>query len=108
MRKPRDYDAELKALDYKARRLKDRKLVQLGELVIATGADTLPIEILAGALLAAKAASDTRTKEEWKRLGAAFFQRTTRDAARDADRDEVSSSPSASRTTSPPAEPGLL
>ena len=108
MRKPRDFDAELKALDDKARRLKDRKLVQLGELVIAIGADTLPIEILAGALLEAKATSDARMKEEWKRLGAAFFQRTARNAGRDTDRNEVSRSPSASRTTSPAAEPGLL
>ncbi|MFE3839639.1 conjugal transfer protein TraD, partial [Pseudogemmobacter sonorensis] len=41
MRKPRDYDAELKALEDKARELKARKVQQLGELVIATGADSL-------------------------------------------------------------------
>jgi hypothetical protein len=40
MRKPRDFDAELKALDDKARGLKTGKVRQLGELVIATGADT--------------------------------------------------------------------
>ncbi len=73
MRKPRDYDAELKALDDKARQLKARKRDQLGELVIATGADTLPIEQLAGALLLAAEATDDRTKEvqqarEWGRL----------------------------------------
>ena len=39
MRKPRDFDAELKALGDKARDLKSRKVQQLGELVIATGAD---------------------------------------------------------------------
>ena len=39
MRKPRDFDAELKALDDKARELRTRKVQQLGELVIATGAD---------------------------------------------------------------------
>ncbi len=44
MRKPKDFDAELKALDDKTRLLKSRKLQQLGELVIATGADALPIE----------------------------------------------------------------
>ena len=38
VRKPRDFDAELKALDDKARGLKTRKVHQLGELVIATGA----------------------------------------------------------------------
>jgi hypothetical protein len=41
MRKPRDFDAELKALGDKARDLKGRKVQQLGELIIATGADTL-------------------------------------------------------------------
>ena len=41
MRKPRDYDAELKALNDKARQLKSRKQSQLGELVMATGADDL-------------------------------------------------------------------
>ena len=47
MRKPRDFDAELKALNDKARQLKERKVHQMGELVIATGADALPIEQLA-------------------------------------------------------------
>ncbi|MGX7872852.1 conjugal transfer protein TraD [Mesorhizobium sp. ORM6] len=41
MRKPRDFDAELYALEEKARELKTRKVQQLGELVIATGADQL-------------------------------------------------------------------
>jgi hypothetical protein len=50
MRKPRDYDAELKALEDKARELKTRKVQQLGELVIATGADALTADELAGAL----------------------------------------------------------
>jgi hypothetical protein len=40
VRKPRDFDAELKALGDKARDLKSRKVQQLGELVIAVGADT--------------------------------------------------------------------
>ena len=34
MRKPRDFDAELKALGNKARDLKSRKVQQLGELVL--------------------------------------------------------------------------
>ena len=42
MRKPRDYDAELKALEDKAKELKTRKVQQLGELVIATGAHSDP------------------------------------------------------------------
>lgn len=49
MRQPRDFDTELKALDDKAKELKERKIRQLGELVIATGADALPAEELAGA-----------------------------------------------------------
>lgn len=51
MRKPRDFDAELKALGDKARDLKSRKVKQLGELVIATGADALNANELAGALI---------------------------------------------------------
>ena len=51
MRKPRDFDAELKALEDKARALKTRKVRQLGELVIATGADTVTANELAGALI---------------------------------------------------------
>jgi DNA-binding protein H-NS len=49
MRKPRDFDADLKALEDKARGLKIRKVRQLGELVNATGADTLSADELAGA-----------------------------------------------------------
>lgn len=51
MRKPRHFDGELKALQDKARDLKSRKVQQLGELVIATGADNLSAEELAGALI---------------------------------------------------------
>ena len=72
MRKPRDFDSELKALSDKARQLKERKLVQLGELVVATGADTLPVAQLAGALIAAVEA-DQATREGWRERGAAFF-----------------------------------
>lgn len=74
MRKPRDFDAELKALDDKAKLLKERRLHQLGELIVATGADALPVEQLAGVLLAAVESSDTVTKEGWRKRGAAFFQ----------------------------------
>jgi len=76
MRKPRDYDSELKALTDKARQLKDRKLHQLGELVIATGADALPIELLAGALLSVVDDKDLVTREGWRARGAGFFQKT--------------------------------
>ncbi len=46
MRKPRDFDAQLKALNEKARQLRDRKVRQYGDLVIATGADALDIKTL--------------------------------------------------------------
>ncbi len=62
MRKPRDYKAEMEALADKAKLLKARHVTQLGELVIACKADALPIEILAGALLAA-ADADAEMKE---------------------------------------------
>lgn len=81
MRKPRDYDADLKALADKARQLKIRKQSQLGELVMATGADALGVEELAGALLHA-AGTDATTREAWRKRGAAFFQRERRCADR--------------------------
>lgn len=75
-RKPRDIDAELKALQDKAKTLKAKRLVQFGELVVATGADAFDAETLAGVLLAAiEGAKQSETKEGWRRRGAAFFQR---------------------------------
>jgi DNA-binding protein H-NS len=81
VRKPRDFDAELKALGDKARQLKDRKLVQLGELVVACGADTLAVEQLAGALLSAVENKDAAIKEGWRKRGGAFFQGAARNTA---------------------------
>lgn len=78
MRKPRDYDAELKALDDKARQLKARKVQQLGELVVACGADALSPEHLAGALLGIAEVRDASIKEGWRKCGSAFFQRSPR------------------------------
>lgn len=78
MRKVRDYDAELKALNDKARTLKARKVEQLGQLVTATGADTLDVETLAGALLEAISAQDATIREAWRVKGQAFFQRRGR------------------------------
>ena len=86
MRRPRDYDSELKALNERARVLRDRRLVQLGELVIACGADAVPIEQLAGELIDAVASKDAAIKEGWRVRGAAFFQRSTRASPRAADR----------------------
>ncbi len=73
MRKPRDFDAELKTLADKAKQLKERRVRQLGELVAATGADTLDADLLAGALLHAAATRDAATREGWRKAGVAFF-----------------------------------
>ncbi|QUD89548.1 conjugal transfer protein TraD [Phenylobacterium montanum] len=80
MRKPIDFDAELKALEAKAKTLKERKVRQLGELVIATGADALDIEVLAGGLLGLVQITDAARKEGWRKKGQAFFQGRGRDA----------------------------
>lgn len=75
-RKPRDYDAELQALMEKAKKVKTQKTTQLGELIQVVGADALPIEALAGALLAAIEQSK-KTPEvvaRWTERGHAFFQ----------------------------------
>ena len=89
VRKPRDYDAELKALGGKARALKSRKVQQLGELVIATGADALSAEELAGALIVLAETKDAGKREAWARRGAAFFQSRSRRSAPAPDRDAV-------------------
>ena len=78
MRKVRDYDAELKALNDKAKRIKARKVEQLGSLVAATGADAFDAETLAGVLLEAVESMDPNAREAWASKGAAFFQRRTR------------------------------
>ena len=87
MRKVRDYDAELKALNDKARALKARKVEQFGQLVVATGADALDAETLAGVLLDAIGSNDANVREAWRAKGAAFFQRRGRKGARKADGD---------------------
>lgn len=87
MRKPRNYDAELKALEDKARELKTRKVQQLGELVIATGADALTAEELAGALIVLTETTDAGKREAWAKRGTAFFQGRSRRTASAPDRD---------------------
>ncbi len=87
MRKPRGFDAELKALEDKARDLRNRKVQQLGELVIATGADALTTEELAGALIVLAETKDAAKREAWAKRGAAFFQGRARRSAPSPDRD---------------------
>jgi Conjugal transfer protein TraD len=96
MRKPRDFDAELKALGDKARDLKSRKVQQLGELVIATGADALNANELAGALVVLAETKEAGKREAWAKRGAAFFQGRSRRTAPTTVRD----------TDSAPAQPG--
>jgi DNA-binding protein H-NS len=96
MRKPRDFDAELKALGDKARDLKSRKVQQLGELVIATGADSLSANELAGALIVLAETKEAGKREAWARRGAAFFQSRARRNAPTTDR----------HPDGPPTQPG--
>jgi DNA-binding protein H-NS len=94
MRKPRDFDTELKALEDKARDLKIRKVQQFGELVIATGADVLTADELAGALIVLAETKDTGKKEAWAKRGAAFFRGRSRRIA-------PASAPDTDRTSAP-------
>jgi hypothetical protein len=75
-RKPRDFDGELQALMAKAKKVKSEKTTRLGELVQVIGADALPIEALAGALLAALEQSKKQPEAvaRWTERGQAFFQ----------------------------------
>lgn len=75
-RKPRDFDAELQALTDRAKKVKLQKTTQLGELVQMVGADALPFEALAGALLAALEQSKKQPEAitRWTERGQAFFQ----------------------------------
>jgi len=97
MRKPRDFDSEMKALNERTKLLKQRRLHQLGELVIATGADVVAIDTLAGAMLAAADTKDTATLEAWRKRGAAFFQSASRSVAR-RNRDDAHGAPAGNRS----------
>lgn len=75
MRKPRDFDAALKALTEKTKALKENKRRQLGDLIVATGADALDIETLAGALIATVHSNDAAQMQGWKKAGIEFFRK---------------------------------
>ena len=102
MRKPRDFDAELKVLDDRARQLKQRKVQQLGELVMATGADTLAVEELAGALLAVAGRRHAADRAAWRSAGEAFFRGETQFSGRRRSRDGKGGTTSGGAT--PPAD----
>ena len=95
MRKPRDFDVELKVLGDKTKELKTRKVQQLGELVIATGADALNANELAGALIVLAETKEAGKREAWARRGVAFFQNRARRNAPTTDRN----------ADGPPAQP---
>lgn len=101
MRKPRDFDSDLKLLEQKARDLKERKVRALGELVVATGADALGLDLLAGALLGAVTTTDASTREAWSRGGARFFRDRTGGDQRQVV-DAVGSAPPPARSPSSP------
>ncbi len=84
MRKPVDLDAQIKALQDKAKSLKDRQKTQLGELVLATGADSLPLDALAGVLLAAvqEAKDKPQAVTRWTERGEKFFRGNGRSVGR--------------------------
>ncbi len=94
-RKPRDYDAELQALMEKAKKVKTQKTVQLGELVQIVGADTLPLEALAGALLSAVEQSKKQPEAitRWTERGHAFFQQGSKRGKKDTADDPASAAP---------------
>jgi hypothetical protein len=107
MRKPRDFDSDLKAINERAKILQEKKLRQLGELVAATGADALPIEIVAGALLATNDASPD-AKEAWRRRGAAFFQRSRKGTRRTAAKGASGDPPEGSSAATADAQQNML
>lgn len=79
-KQPRDFDAELHALAERTKKLKAQKTAQLGELVHLTGADALPVDALAGALLAAveRAKEQPEAAARWAERGQAFFRQGSR------------------------------
>jgi DNA-binding protein H-NS len=100
----KDYVAELKVLQQKQRELRAKHAQQLGDLVVATGADTLDPATLAGALLAA-VKSDKASRASWQAEGGRFLEgrtRTRRKAASGGTGPETH----ASKPGTPEAEPG--
>ena len=100
MRKPRDFDAALRALTDKTKALKENKRRQLGELVVATGADMIDVEILAGGLLTIVESTNKAQKEAWRQRGVAFFQGQSRQSADRRLDDKESSQPDNNGPTS--------
>jgi hypothetical protein len=98
-RKLRDYDAELQALMDRAKKLKSQKTTQLGELVQVTGADALPFEALAGALLAAveQSKKNPEAVARWTERGQALFHNGAKRGSKAAAADAAASAASNGR-----------
>jgi DNA-binding helix-hairpin-helix protein with protein kinase domain len=93
-RKPKDYRAELEAIQDKARELKARHTVELGRIVQATGADRLDPEVLAGILVAGvRAAEEEKAREAWRSDGASFFRKRERRKAAGTDHGDSQGDP---------------
>jgi hypothetical protein len=100
MRKPRDFDSALRALTDKTKALKENKRRQLGDLIVATGADALDIETLAGGLLTMVNTDDAVQRDSWRKRGAAFFRGTGHQSGRKSRGDTKGASASDSGQTS--------
>ena len=103
MRKPRDFDAALKTLTEKTKALKETKRRQLGDLIVATGADVLDIDTLAGGLIAMMHTTDTAQKQRWRKQGEEFFRKAK--AAQGGTTGERESSAPGDSLPSSPASP---
>ncbi len=93
MCEPHDYNSDMKALRERAQSLKMRKVQQLGDLVIATGADVLPVEQFDGALPDAVETRDAVVLKNWSGRGDAFFRSRPRCTAREVAPDDGSTKP---------------
>lgn len=84
MRKPRDFDAELKALQDKAKEIRARRVEHFGELLLAAaeaeGVDVGDHKAVMGMLLRGfrRMKSDGSAKEAFAREGEEYFQVRTR------------------------------
>lgn len=95
----KDYNTELKALQQRQRILRHKHVQQLGELVMATRADALDPETLAGMLLAAVSA-DKAERSVWQSAGTRFLAGRTRA------RRKVTNDSGGTETGTPGAKPG--
>ena len=105
MRKPVALDGQIKALREKAVALEERQKTQFGELVMATGADALSLEALAGALLAAvkQASEKPEAVVRWTESGEAFFRGDSKPGARGKGNGVGHAPPATSGHETPPA-----